>query len=162
MSLESFEKLLKPLLSQLPLLDLENHESARLYLNQNYPIDGLWAQSLKDFLLTNIKQNWLFPNEHRGIRFGRLDEGETTGFTIDSVDMDRPGPSHLHVNGEVDLAFRVDGTPEFDGNKEGWTVYPPNSWHRPTVQNGRMLVLYFLPDGGLQFCREAPEGAKVF
>ncbi len=61
------------------------------------------------------------------------------------------GPGHTHERGEVDLCFVVDGDPRFDGNPAGWTVYPPGSWHRPTVTGGAMDILYFLPDGAIRF-----------
>ena len=39
----------------------------------------------------------------------------------------------------------------FDGRSRGWCVYPPGSDHRPTVTNGRALVLYLLPEGEIEF-----------
>ena len=153
---------LAPLFSFLKTLDLRAKEDAQRKLELRYPLDGEWTQALKRLLLDNKDQDWLFPNAHREIRYGQRDDGQSSGFSIDSVDMNKPGPSHLHLNGEIDIAFAVDGDPTFDGRSEGWTVYPPNSWHRPTVSGGRMIILYFLPNGALQFCREAPEDAIVY
>jgi hypothetical protein len=65
--------------------------------------------------------------------------------------MAKPGPGHTHPNGEIDLCFAVSGAPRFDGNAPGWTVYPPNSWHVPTVEGGVMDILYFLPGGAIRF-----------
>ena len=45
----------------------------------------------------------------------------------------------------------LDGEPRFDGNPPGWTVYPPGSWHIPTVTSGKMAILYFLPEGAMRF-----------
>jgi hypothetical protein len=42
-------------------------------------------------------------------------------------------------------------TARFDGRGAGWTVYPPGSAHRPTVTEGRALVLYMLPEGKIEF-----------
>ena len=56
-----------------------------------------------------------------------------------------------HPNGEVDLCFTVDGNPTFDGNAPGWTVYEPGSWHVPSVADGVMDILYFLPGGAIKF-----------
>ncbi|MEC7947559.1 MAG: DUF4863 family protein, partial [Myxococcota bacterium] len=88
-----------------------------------------------------------------GVRFGRLTKATTAsrGFSIDAVDMNGPGPGHVHPNGEVDLCFALDGAPTFDGNPPGWTSYAPGSWHVPTVAGGRMAILYFLPDGAIRF-----------
>ena len=41
----------------------------------------------------------------------------------------------------------------FDGRPAGWVVYPPGSAHRPTVHQGRALVLYLLPQGQIQFTK---------
>ena len=65
--------------------------------------------------------------------------------------MSAPGPGHTHPNGEIDLCFAVDGAPTFDGHPPGWTVYPPGSWHVPTVAGGVMDILYFLPGGAIRF-----------
>ena len=65
--------------------------------------------------------------------------------------MSGPGPGHVHPNGEFDLSFALDGNPKFDGQAEGWLVLPPGSWHTPTVTDGRMGILYFLPNGAIEF-----------
>jgi hypothetical protein len=39
----------------------------------------------------------------------------------------------------------------FDGRGAGWLVCPPGSAHRPTVRQGRALVLYLLPQGRIEF-----------
>ena len=41
----------------------------------------------------------------------------------------------------------------FDGRPAGWLVCPPGSAHRPTVSQGRALVLYLLPQGQIEFTR---------
>ena len=51
----------------------------------------------------------------------------------------------------MDLCFALDGDPTFDGNPPGWTVYGPESWHVPTVADGTMAILYFLPGGAIRF-----------
>ena len=45
----------------------------------------------------------------------------------------------------------LEGDATFDGRPAGWWVYPPGSAHRPTVAQGRALVLYLLPEGAIQF-----------
>jgi hypothetical protein len=42
----------------------------------------------------------------------------------------------------------------FDGHAAGWCVYGPGTAHRPTVTEGRALVLYLLPEGAIEFTRE--------
>jgi hypothetical protein len=41
----------------------------------------------------------------------------------------------------------------FDGRGEGWLVYGPGTGHKPTVSNGKAIVLYLLPDGEIDFTR---------
>ena len=55
--------------------------------------------------------------------------------------------------GEIDLIMPLDDSPgaSFDGRPAGWCVYGPGSAHRPTVAQGRALVLYLLPEGQIKF-----------
>jgi len=70
------------------------------------------------------------------------------------VDMaDITGPHHVHPQGEIDLIMPLDEGATFDGNPAGWCVHPPGSAHRPTVRNGRALVLYLLPQGQIEFTK---------
>ena len=63
------------------------------------------------------------------------------------------GPHHAHPNGEIDLIMPIEGEATFDGRPAGWLVCPPGSAHRPTVAQGRALVLYLLPEGRIDFTR---------
>jgi len=90
-------------------------------------------------------------HEAGGVRFSRVKKPGDDGLSVDAVHMDAPGPGHTHPNGELDLCFAVSGEPTFDGNAPGWTVYPPGSWHVPTVAGGVMDILYFLPGGAIRF-----------
>jgi hypothetical protein len=63
------------------------------------------------------------------------------------------GPHHTHPNGEIDLIMPIDGDARFDGRPAGWLVCPPGSAHRPTVSDGRALVLYLLPQGRIDFTK---------
>jgi hypothetical protein len=61
----------------------------------------------------------------------------------------------VHPEGEIDLVMPVDGDARFDGRPAGWVVMPPGSAHRPTVSQGRALVLYLLPNGRIDFTKES-------
>ena len=63
------------------------------------------------------------------------------------------GPQHTHPAGEIDLVMPIEGNALFDGHPAGWVVYPPGSAHRPTVSDGRAMVLYLLPGGSIEFGR---------
>ena len=101
-----------------------------------------------------VAAGWLCNREGGGIRYGRVFKPapELDGFSVDVVDMqDIAGPHHSHPNGEIDLLMPVEGDARFDGRPAGWVVYPAGSAHRPTVSQGRALVLYLLPQGAIQF-----------
>ena len=112
--------------------------------------DGLQAACL-----AGIDEGWLCEREGGGIRYGRVFKAQDAlhRFSVDVVDMqDIAGPHHVHPDGEIDLIMPLDaGTATFDGRPAGWCVYPPGSAHRPTVAQGRALVLYLLPEGHIQF-----------
>ena len=144
--------LLSPLLQRLADEDPSDATLAAR-LNADFPIDGAIVAPIRDWVLKGVRSGELTPREAGGVRFGRVAKAsaETQGFSIDAVDMSGPGPGHTHPEGEFDLCFSLEGTPAFDGNPEGWTVYGPDSWHVPTVQKGRMAILYFLPNGAIRF-----------
>lgn len=101
-----------------------------------------------------VAAGWLCNREGGGIRYGRIFKPapELDGFSVDVVDMhDIAGPHHSHPNGEIDLLMPVEADARFDGRPAGWVVYPAGSAHRPTVSQGRALVLYLLPQGAIQF-----------
>jgi hypothetical protein len=64
---------------------------------------------------------------------------------------DVAGPHHMHPKGEIDLIMPLTPGARFDDCPAGWCVYEPGSAHRPTVSQGRALVLYLLPQGAIQF-----------
>ena len=65
----------------------------------------------------------------------------------------------MHPNGEIDLIMPIEGDAAFDGHSAGWLVYAPGSAHEPTVSGGRAYVLYFLPEGAIQFASTKTEPA---
>ena len=109
---------------------------------------------LKAACQTGAAEGWLCNREGGGIRYGRIFKpaDDLHGFSVDVVDMqDLAGPHHSHPNGEIDLLMPLEGDALFDGRPAGWIVYPPGSAHRPTVSQGRALVMYLLPAGAIQF-----------
>ena len=55
--------------------------------------------------------------------------------------------------GEVNYCVALEGEPRFDGHAPGWVVMPPGSGHVPTVSGGRMLIVYLLPKGQIEFTK---------
>lgn len=126
------------------------------WLNAEYGAGTAGYQALKSACETGVAEGWLCDRVGGGIRYGRIFKpaDDLHGFSVDVVDMqDIAGPHHAHPNGEIDLIMPIGGDARFDGRPAGWLVCPPGSAHRPTVSNGRALVLYLLPEGRIDFTR---------
>ncbi|SCU81827.1 conserved hypothetical protein [Cupriavidus necator] len=126
------------------------------WLNAEHGAGSPTYQQLKDACQAGVAEGWLCDREGGGIRYGRIFKpaDDLHGFSVDVVDMqDIAGPHHTHPNGEIDLIMPLEGDAQFDSRPAGWLVCPPGSAHRPTVSNGRALVLYLLPEGRIDFTR---------
>jgi hypothetical protein len=126
------------------------------WLNEEHGSRSPSFAALKAACQAGVAAGWLCEREGGGIRYGRIFKpaADLHGFSVDVVDMcDIAGPHHAHPKGEIDLVMPLEGDALFDGRPAGWLVCPPGSAHRPTVSNGRALVLYLLPEGQIQFTR---------
>lgn len=124
------------------------------WLNREHGPTSETYRALKASCEAGVAAGWLCNREGGGIRYGRIFKpaDDLHGFSVDVVDMqDIAGPHHVHPNGEIDLVMPIEGDARFDGRPAGWLVCPPGSAHRPTVSQGRALVLYLLPGGQIQF-----------
>lgn len=124
------------------------------WLNAEHGAGTVTYDGLKQSCEAGVAAGWLCEREGGGIRYGRIFKPapDLHGFSVDVVDMkDIAGPHHAHPNGEIDLIMPIDASARFDGRPAGWLVCPPGSAHRPTVSNGRALVLYLLPEGRIDF-----------
>lgn len=124
------------------------------WLNAQHGASSATYQGLKAACLDGVRDGWLCDREGGGLRYGRIFKpaADLQGFSVDVVDMQNlAGPHHAHPNGEIDLVMPLDAEATFDGRGAGWLVYGPGSAHRPTVQQGRALVLYLLPQGRIDF-----------
>jgi hypothetical protein len=129
-------------------------------LEQLLPFRGPEVSALRQLLRAAVASREVAERENDGVRFSRVKKAQgDDDLSIDVVHMDKPALGHTHPNGEIDLCFavRVDAAdpsspePLFDGKPEGWQVFPPGSWHVPTVTSGAMDILYFLPGGAIRF-----------
>jgi hypothetical protein len=126
------------------------------WLNAEHGAGSRTYEELKASCEAGVADGWLCTREGGGIRYGRIFKpaDDLYGFSVDVVDMtDIAGPHHVHPNGEIDLVMPQGGAATFDGRPAGWVVMPPGSAHRPTVSQGRALVLYLLPQGAIEFTR---------
>lgn len=147
---EELLQALAPVLDEVRRLDVDDKEAAGK-LRARFPLEGEVLTRVRTLLREGIEDGSLCDKENEGVRFSRLKKTGDDGLSIDLVHMSAPGPGHLHPNGEVDLCFDVSGEPRFDGHPPGWTVYPKNSWHVPSVEGGVMDIIYFLPGGAIEF-----------
>ena len=126
------------------------------WLNHEHGTGSATYRALKQSCEAGVAEGWLCNREGGGIRYGRIFKpaDDLHGFSVDVVDMKEiAGPHHSHPRGEIDLIMPIEGDARFDGRPAGWLVCPPGSAHRPTVSEGRALVLYLLPQGEIVFTR---------
>mgnify|MGYP003577492190 CR=1 FL=1 len=115
-----------------------------------------WFADMKAACEAGVREGWMCKYEADGLRYGRVTKpsDESLRFSVDVVEIkDCIGPHHAHPNGEIDLVMPQTPDARFDGTPAGWKVYPPGSAHRPTVRDGRALVLYLLPEGSIEFTK---------
>lgn len=154
MSADQFREQLAELTAQIAGRALD--QSLDTWLNRQHGAGSATYESLKTSCQTGVTEGWLCNREGGGIKYGRIfkPSDDLHGFSVDVVDMkDIAGPHHTHPNGEIDLIMPIDERAQFDGRPAGWCVYAAGSAHRPTVSQGRALVLYLLPQGSIEFTR---------
>lgn len=124
------------------------------HLNATFPADGPEFQRLAALCAEGERDGWLMAREAGGIKYGRaVKPGADAGrMSVDVVRMnDCRGPHHVHTTGEIGAVMPLSGSPRFDAFAPGWYVYGPGSAHHPTVSGGEAYVLYFLPEGQIEF-----------
>ena len=154
MQLEAFTDLIATLTSRIDNKPLD--AALACTLNANFDPTSSVYQEIFTACRAAIEAGWMCSREMNGLKFGRVIKASprTHGFSVDVVDMENiAGPHHSHPNGEIDLIMPLTDGAKFDGHPAGWCVYEPASAHRPTVTEGRALVLYLLPEGRIEFTK---------
>jgi hypothetical protein len=152
MDVASFQQLLKPLTDAVAGRPFD--KALEEDLAARFPPDGDWFGEVEAACHAAIAAGWMCSQGGEGRRFGRVIEpsGTTGDLSVDVVDLtDIVGPHHVHPNGEICMVMPQDATATFDHGDAGWQVNVPGSAHRPTVRDGRALVLYLLPGGAIDF-----------
>ena len=125
--------------------------SLATHLNNEFPPESEIFQQISSLCSRGIDEGWLCNNEAGGIRYGRAIK-DLQGFSVDVVLMDNIiGPYHTHPRGEVDMIIPLSLKAKFDGHSAGWLVYGPGTGHKPTVSDGKAIILYLLPEGKISF-----------
>ncbi len=143
---------LAPIVAALADLDLTDRRRAEDTLARR--LDAATMARATDPLRAAHAAGVLTPRQATAtLRFGRVAKPSeaTRQLAIDAVDIAGAGAGHRHPRGEVSWCVPLEGTPTFEGATSGWVVLPPGSRHVPTVEGGRMLICYFLPDGAVDW-----------
>lgn len=152
MNMEQFRDLVLPIVDRVAGAAVDSRLEDEL--NQTFPPDSEIFRDIEAACHQAIEAGWMCSQGGEGRRFGRVVEAtpDSQDLSIDVVDLtDIVGPHHRHPTGEVCMVMPVTDGARFDGCGAGWCVNPPGSDHRPTVSNGRALVLYLLPQGRIEF-----------
>ena len=123
-------------------------------LNESFRAGGETFRDLEAACHQGIAEGWMCTQGSGKRKFGRIFEpdADLSGFSVDVVDIDDlVGNYHRHPLGEIDLVMPITPGATFDYRGAGWLVYQPGSGHRPTVKRGRVLVLYLLPQGRIEW-----------
>ena len=146
---------LRPLLDFCAGLKLDKPEEAQCQLEAEFPFSGKFICDLGAALQAGLGNGDLCDQGAPPMQWSRLfrPAEDTCDFSADVVCMNGAGPFHEHPAGEIDLAFALEGDPTFDGRPPGWILYGPGSRHVPTVEGGKMIILYLLPGGQFRFLK---------
>lgn len=156
MDISGFQSLISQLTEEIASAPID--ASLESHLNAEHGPGSHWYELAFEACKVGVRDGWLCQREGGGIKYGRVLKATdaTHGFSVDVVDMaDIAGPHHVHPNGEIDLIMPLTPGACFDGRPAGWCVYEAGSAHRPTVTQGRALVLYLLPQGAIEFTAAA-------
>jgi len=127
-------------------------------LNAAFPPHGALFKAMEACCAEGIEDGWMDLQGEEVRKGARVVEPgpATGGMSVDVVQLiDYSGPHHSHPNGEVCAVMPQDpATGRFDGNPQGWAVYPPGSAHWPKGEGGRVRILFFLPDGAIAYSEE--------
>lgn len=147
-----FQDLVEPVLAELADRPVDRALEDRL--NAAFPADGEAFAAIERACHAAIDAGWMCSQGEGDRRFGRVIEPspETRDLSVDVVDMtDLRAGHHKHPTGEILMIMPQDEGATFDRRGRGWLVYEPGTAHRPTVQGGRALVLYLLPQGKIEW-----------
>ncbi len=145
-------KLLDPVVTVIANSDWDDALSA--HLNERFGAKSDLFRQLKAMCGDGIENGWMGLQGEEARKGARVVEpcSETHAMSIDVVQLiDFTGPHHRHPHGEVCAVMSETPEGRFDGNKEGWAVYPPGSEHWPSGSGGRVRILFFLPKGAIEY-----------
>ena len=132
-------------------LDAADPAACEAALNEKFPPGSPAVTALRDAAWAAADAGAICDKGEPGMQFSRVAKPDATpgGASIDAVLMENgAGPAHTHPNGEFCLCFG-DGAATFEDRTDTWIVMGAGSRHVPEVKNGKMLILYWLPEGAV-------------
>ena len=153
-TMTDLKSLLAPISIFVKQLDLQDPKAAEAALNRKWPETSPEVAALRTAALAALRSGAICTKENGGIKFSRVlkPEHDAGGCSIDAVAMkDCSGPVHTHTKGEVCFCIQTEGKPAFEGRTDTWVVMRSGSRHMPTVQGGAMLILYWWPEGAVEW-----------
>jgi 2-hydroxylaminobenzoate mutase len=166
---EELLELLGPILARVSELDIKSHASKtelrtlEATLEHEFPHAGAHVQAIGRAIERGIAAGELANRGEPDARFSRVAKPSpaSCGLSIDLVSMLGAGLEHTHPTGEITIGFAAhrDGgegegeaqASRFEGRAPGWVCLGPGSRHVPRVEGARMNLLYFLPDGAVEW-----------
>lgn len=138
-------------------IDLADPQAARAELTRRLDPAGAAGLRIAADLEALYRSGEIAQRGEEPVRWSRVAKAGpgSLDFSIDAVVMTGPGPLHRHPQGEANFCVALEGQPTFEGQGPGWVVLPPGSTHVPTVAGGRMLIVYLLPQGAIEFLERA-------
>jgi hypothetical protein len=145
----------RPLFEAAHGLDLADPAAARAELERRLDPRSAAARALDAQLVGLFEAGRVAERGEWPVRWGRVSKAvpQTLDQSIDVVVMTGAGPAHRHPAGEVNWCVPMEGAPTFEGCGAGWVVLPPDSVHVPAVEGGKMLIVYLLPAGRMEFLK---------
>lgn len=131
-------------------------ERLEFVLNRNFGVASSTHETLTNLLNSGLTEGWVAyaPVPGAGYKRGRIADPseETAGLSVESGLLSSvKGQYHCHTRGEIDMVVPIDESAQWCGHGAGWVVYPPLSEHFPTTTGGTALILYFLPNGEIEY-----------
>ena len=148
-------ELLRPVVEEISGAEWNAELAARL--TARFPAGGELFQEIEAACAEGIESGWMGLQGEEARKGARVIEPgpATAGMSVDVVQLvDFTGPHHRHPGGEVCAVMTEGPDGRFDGNPRGWAVYPPGSDHWPAGSGGRVRILFFLPDGAIEYTDE--------
>jgi 2-hydroxylaminobenzoate mutase len=142
------------LLSFLKDKPLDKH--LEVELNERFGASSEVYSNLLRLLRLGIEEGWACYAQIDGPDYRRGQLAKATdnavGYSVETGMLKNVlGNYHLHPRGEINMIGPVDDGATFCGSGAGWKVFAPGSQHYPTVEGGKVTMLFFLPGGEIQY-----------